>query len=112
MVELLDAAIRTRLFASVGPKLRAVTSHRPDTRSYRTRGENVGWEFRIVLKNTSVSALSAPSAAPVALSKVRSRPFTPTRNWDGPTAPEVSGGNVFASARLAPRKLTPSVWGA
>src|SRR6516162_9715037 len=31
----------------------------------------------------------------------------PTRNCDGPTAPDVSGGNAFESDRSAPRKLTP-----
>ena len=45
------------------------------------------------------------SGAMVALLKDRTRPFTAIRNWVGPTAPMVSGGNVLVSSRVAAVKL-------
>src|SRR5512135_2155584 len=92
IVPLLEEATRMRLFVSEAPKLSAVMNQRFEVRSYRTRGEKVGWPFATDAKKTSVSAFSPPSDEPVALSKVRRRPLTPTRNCAGPTAPEVSGG--------------------
>src|SRR5881409_247189 len=59
-------------------------------------------------KNTSGSTLSAPSASPVVLLKLRNRPFTVTRYCVGPTAPIVSGGtNPGVSEIVAPVKLVP-----
>src|SRR5215468_6638532 len=66
-------------------------------------------------KNRSGVTLSTPSATPVVLSYVTSRPFTNTTNCEGPTAPMPSGGyaNVgWMPASVAPRKLTPTLWGA
>src|SRR5262245_61215544 len=57
-------------------------------------------------------ASSTPSATPVAFAKERMRPFTPSRNWVGPAAPAVSGGNTPACASVVPRKFTPGVCGA
>src|SRR5436309_9153294 len=61
------------------------------------------------LKKLSVVVLSTPSAAPVLLLRVRTRPLMTTRNWFGPTAPIESGGNPLESARVAAVKLIPSV---
>src|SRR2546421_172124 len=56
-------------------------------------------------KNTSVSALITPSATPVVLLKVRTRPLTWTTNCVGPAAPIVSGGNAPVSLSVAPVKF-------
>src|SRR3954463_347575 len=63
------------------------------------------------LKNTSGFASITPSAVPLVLLKVRIRPFTATMNWDGPTAPMLSGGKAPVSPSVAPRKFAPVVCG-
>src|SRR5437867_10499096 len=61
------------------------------------------------LKKLSVVVLRTPSAAPVLLSNVRTRPLMTTRNCVGPTAPIGSGGKPLASASVAAVKLNPTV---
>ena len=95
-----------------------VRNQRPDRRSYRICGSLViltvipppkgvmtDW------KKTSGSALTTPSATPVALLKVRSRPFIKIKNCDGPTAPIESGGNAPVSVGpVTPSNFNPTVW--
>src|ERR1700738_1096619 len=95
-----------------------VRNQRLDRRSYRICGSLViltvipppkgvmtDW------KKTSGSALTTPSATPVALPKVRSRPFIKIKNCDGPTAPIESGGNAPVSVGpVTPSNFNPTVW--
>src|SRR2546429_9292813 len=65
------------------------------------------------LKKTFGLALITPSAMPVILLKVLSRPLTKRKNWEGPTAPMVSGGNApFSVGPVTALKLRPIVCGA
>jgi hypothetical protein len=75
-------------------------NQRFDIRSYRICGSLV--KFTVIPppsgvmideKKTSGSAFSTPSATPVALLKLRSRPLTNIINCDGPAMPIESGGN-------------------
>src|SRR5439155_24564768 len=61
------------------------------------------------LKKLSVPVLRTPSALPVLLLNVRTRPLITTRNCVGPTAPIESGGKPLASSRVAAVKLKPTV---
>src|SRR6266568_2413937 len=61
------------------------------------------------LKKLSVPVSRTPSAPPVPLLNVRTRPLITTRNCVGPTAPIESGGKPLASARVAAVKLNPTV---
>src|SRR5437773_10544126 len=88
-----------------------VRNQRLVRRSYLTFGSLVklrpptGNGDMIDAKKTSVSALTTPSATPVALLKVRTRPLTWTTNCVGPAAPIVSGGKAPVSASVAPVKF-------
>ena len=67
----------------------------------------------IELKKTSGSTLTTPSATPVVLLKVLSRPLTNRKNCVGPTAPMVSGGNAPVSVGpVTVSKLVLMGWGA
>src|SRR5438477_810259 len=89
------------------------TNQRPESRSYRIRGSLVKFGETGVIteaKKLSVVVSRTPSATPLALVNVRSRPLTATTNWLGPTAPIESGGKAPVSASVAPVKVVEGVW--
>src|SRR5439155_630983 len=89
------------------------TNQRPESRSYRIRGSLVKFGETGVIteaKKLSIVVSRTPSATPLALLNVRSRPLTATTNWLGPTAPIESGGKAPVSASVAPVKLVEGVW--
>src|SRR5438874_1755856 len=89
------------------------TNQRPESRSYRIRGSLVKFGETGVIteaKKLSIVVSRTPSATPLALLNVRSRPLTATTNWLGPTAPIESGGKAPVSASVAPVQLVDGGW--
>src|SRR5947207_5561792 len=89
------------------------TNQRPESRSYRIRGSLVKFGETGVIteaKKLSIMVSRTPSATPLALLNVRSRPLIATTNCLGPTAPIESGGKAPVSASVAPVKLVDGVW--